>query len=300
MVRPAKAISHKRYDRVKFNWSEAYAPFNAATDDGNIYGWILNRPGPNLGSNAPGRIHPTTAQGNDPQELVERLLYNTAGNFGESHQPYLFDQVKNNYDEYRIYGCKYKLTVKNTSTTNTVNTDDVYVAVGVTQEMHTELADPDKKEFLANHRTNQPRYIEGRHPEWRRKRLKPQQTHSFEGYVSVKHLLKKSAYLNDNDHLSSYPWYRIPANSYLQEFGVIGDENQEQPYSGHTAKIANIKETHGAADWVDATYGRAPQCAFLYMSVVQPDAGLDDIIEVSLSVVQYIEFKRRDPQWDQS
>lgn len=303
MVVAAKAVSHRKFMRTKHNWSEAYTGVTASVDDGELYGWVLNRPGPNVAGHG-------TGSGTEiaPNFFTERPVYSTAGNWGDQHQPYLFDQISADYSEYRVYGVKYKLTVSNTHDSD--EDRDIYVAVGVTQELHEDPASASTHSFTTNHIDNQPEYIEGRHPEWRRKTLHQGKSATFEGYINVRKFLKKPAYNNTNEQLEVFPWYEVPDTGNPSYSLVIGTEGQEQPYWGWgptlttpagTVRISNITENGPAdANWVTATYARAPQACFLYLNVVTDNAGLPPTYKVSLSCVQYIEWKRRDPVYTQS
>lgn len=291
MSTPAKAYSHKRYNKISFNWAEQYALQTVSTYAASgtvLYGWVLNRPGCN-----------TTVF---PEVSKSTLTENPAavGNFGASHQPYLWNEVIADFDEYRIYGCKYVLHIQNCTTDSGARLDDqINVAVGVTQERFSSTGPATEYDMSADHDDNQAIYMEGRHKEWRRRTLQAGETMTLKGYVNFKKLLKPSKHNNRNDALESYPWFR--ADETPSETAVIGDDAQNQPYYGWTpAKCANIEENSGDAAWVDATYARAPQCGFLYLWASSEKAQTEPGLRISLSVTQYIEFKRGDPQYSQS
>ncbi len=288
MYMEAEDISHAKYQRVRFHWSEAYDRIRPSTDRGHLYAWVLNRPGPNV---VTGTI--------SADQLTERVLYSTDGNHGGNHQPYLWDQITADFGEYRCYGAQYKLTVKNIGTRNTSDTDHIYVAVGVSQEKYS-VAPTALVGFDTDHQKNQILYIEGRHPEWKRLTLSAQESRTFSGHVDMRRFLKRHRYNNQNEGLEAYSWLKADAGP--TETTVIGDEVQNQPYYGWgSATVSNVTLA-GPADATNvvASYGRAPQCCFLFLSAVCDQSGTDKIFEVSLSVNQKFEFRRLDPQYIQS
>lgn len=291
MATPAKAFSHRRYAKVKFNWAEQYALTSVDTYAINpkLYGWILNRPGANVESLDIAADIPTA----NPA---------ATGSYGVNHQPYLWDQIQADFDEYKIYGCQYTLTVSNCTTDNTaVTNSQINVAVGVTQERYESGGPTFEESMSVDHVANQAVYMEGRHPEWQRRTIGPGETAVFKGYVNIPRLLKASKYNNRNDCLQQYPWYE--ARSSITEQAIIGDNNQCQPYYGWSpAQIANIEEDSDInAVWVTADYARAPQCAFLYLfAAAESTQTTNPPLRFSLSLTQYVKFKRGDPQYGQS
>lgn len=305
-AKAAQSISHRKYGKVKFNWNEMYAAKTVTTDTGLIVPWILNRPGANVFD-----VTAFATSFSDHHTLSQRNVYNTDGAHGAGHQPYLWDQISPDYDQYRVYGAQYKLNIKNVSSRRVVTQDaaaedlsthHLYLASAVTQEKF--AAFPSALNFDADHASNQPMYVEGRHPEWKRVKLAPGESHTFRGYVDVKRLLKPGAYNNRNEMLSQYPWFS--ADTTPAQTTTIGDEDQNQPYYGWTgvaATVSNVTE-NGPADAanVTASYGRAPQACFLYLlaSTSEQDVNLTIKMECSLSVKYFVEFKRQDPVYVQS
>lgn len=298
MVMHANRVSHNKYARVCFQWMEAYAPTTDQHETvGTITRWILNRPGPNVSAVLNDGVSPKA------DELVERNAFGGNANFGSAHQPYLWDQISADYDEYRVYGCKYKLTLSHIggkaikdSTAQAVD-EPISICVGVTQLIY-DNSGPLNINMETDHLTNVPVYREGKDRTWKFFTLYPGQTKTVTGYVNFKKFLKPGNYNNENEQLNQYPWFSVAST--LTETDPIGDENQNQPYYGWTAKVSNIKETHGGIDWDDATYGRAPQCAFLTLMHCEQSNAVGNDLQLALTCKQYVEFKRADPVYAQS
>ncbi len=307
----ASEISHKKYARIVFNWDEAYAPVAVPADEGQLAGWILNRPGPGVFDAAGENI---VASNNDL--WFERNIYALSGSWSQGHQPYLWNQIQADYKEYRVYGCKYKFSVKNiTSMESAVSgvglQSEIYVALGITQQIM--VAVPTDTGMNADHISNQPRYIEGRHPEWRRVTLKPGKSHVFTGYVNIRKSLRDGLFRGTNSQADRYPWFKAEAAPL--ETALVGTDTQNQPYYGWVgATIASVIDPALSITvdpsvtpitdvtlQVAAEYGRAPQCCFLYLAYTSDvDSGAVKNLKCSLSVQQYVEFRRTDPVYDQS
>lgn len=298
---PANLMSNNRYATVCFNWSEMYANVSPTTS-GSLYGWVLNRPGPNV--QFPAFV--------SPDALTEHGFYNSPGAWGAGHQPFLWNQVSVDYDEYRVFATQYTLKVENLAgpaiehpTLGVAHQNLSTVACGITQERH---ANPGVHlSFTADHENTQPEYIEARNPDWRRRIVRPGESVIFKGLVDMKRVLKPHRYNNDNEGLKSYRWFTIPTadgggDVALTESVEIGNEDQNQPYYGWGAGVAgisNVLDTGPAnTTFIGKDYGRAPQAVFLYLHMEQDQNNPD--MQVSLSCKQYIEFKKGDVRYGQS
>lgn len=298
MVQTAGRMSHQKYARVVFDWAESYQSEELVNQTtGTLWRWILNRPGCNVAALNTG-VAPLGS-------LTERPCFSSANNTGTGHQPYLWDQISSDFDEYRIYGAKWTLYLTNTNGPPTDaeaaggsdRMQNISVIVGVSQLMH-ETSGTDLN-MSTNHLLNVGAYREGRDPAFKSLQLKPLESKSVSGYVDMKKFLRRGFYGNVNEMVEEYPWYKAAATP--TETTTIGDEDQNQPYYGWgSADVSNVYQNETDTTWVTATYGRAPQCCFLnLMAAGEYTANLHNL-RIGIHVKLYCEFRRNDPIYDQS